>query len=867
MIKFLGLNERTVFRQHTTMNIFDEIYKINAKHPEKRAMSMTMNSGEQIVFTYGELFAEVDKYAKALLSAGVKAGDRIAFAGESSPFWVIAFFASCKIHCTAALIDASLTGDDIVDFVNRSDVRSAFFSEKAYKKISETKKFVFPVFNIKNCTLFPDSVQKISEDFPASEDTDENVACIIFSSGTTRKAAGILHFHDSLINTTKMTQKVQDISEQSRFLGILPLSHIYGLFSLVLGPTLTGSQVHFIESISADAMLKAFAEYKPTVFPAVPKVYELFKTAAIRKINAKPITKFMFDKLFPVCYKFRETNGTLLGKIIFKSIHETFGGCLERLFSGGAPLSKDVADFYYALGFNILSTYGASETNVPTLGNTVSDIRTDSCGKPYPAVQVKLSADGELLIKTPLMMKGYFRDEEATREAFTDDGWFKSGDKASIDADGNIKLEGRTKENIVLSTGKKVSPEELEAKYRELKNVKDFVICGVPAKDADYDEIHAFVVSESNTPASDIEAQISTINADVPQNMRIHKIHFVSEIPKTSLQKPKRYILKQQTVEQRHGSKEVKETKTNENGLLSQLIEIIAKISNTPPSKIDENTNIFTSLAIDSLSAVDLAMEIESVYKVNVESAYFKEMAVKDLVSAVENGSNVNEKSVSRGIYPQKKTERDYKIYSKFKSFAKFCYNINVVNAENLPKNNGFIICPNHVTKIDYLFVSTALPKERFMKLCCMAKIELFRKDIFSKQLIKSTGMVPVDRGGMNMNTMNSIKAKLKEGWCVLIHPEGTRSEDGIFRKIKSGASVLAIDTNVPVVPVYINGAYELFPKNKKMIKFYDTKNKKRFDVDVIFGKAIYPDNKTTEELTNEIQNAILELQSECIKN
>ena len=847
------------------MNIFDEIYKINAYHPNKTAMSMTMDSGEKISFTYGEIFSEAQLLADKLLSAGVKAGDRIAIAAESSPYWAIAFFAVCSIRCTAALIDASLTGSDIVEFVDRSDVRAAFFSEKVYKKVKAVSEFRFPVFDVTKRELFPDSVKNIPEDFPASEDTDENVACIIFSSGTTRKAAGILHYHDSLINTTKMTQQVQDITEKSRFLGILPLSHIYGLFSLIMGPTITGSQVHFIESISADAMLRAFSEFKPTAFPGVPKVYELFRTAALRKINSKPVTKLMFNKLFPVCYKMRKKNGSLLGKKLFRSIHETFGGNLVRLFSGGAPLSREVADFYYGLGFNILSTYGASETNVPTLGNVETDIQTDSCGKPYPVVEAKLSSDGELLIKTPLMMKGYFRDEEATREAFTEDGWFKSGDLATIDNDGNIKIVGRSKENIVLATGKKVSPEDLEAKYQGLNNVKDFVICGVQSEKGDYDEVHAFVVAEPNADVKEIEAQISTINADVPQNMRIYRTHFVNEIPRTSLQKPKRYILKQIAKDERLGKTHTEQkTKTADNSLLSQLIGIIAKIANAPESEIDENTKIFTDLAIDSLSAVDLAMEIESTYKVNVESAYSKEMTVSDLLTAVENGNQVTKESVAHSIYPQEKTERDYNIFAKFRSFAKFCFNINVKNAENLPMDKGFIICPNHVTKIDYLFVSTALPKERFMKLCCMAKIELFRKDVFSKQLIKSTGMVPVDRGGMNLNTMNSIKSKLREGWCVLIHPEGTRSEDGIFRKIKSGASVLALDTNVPVVPVYINGAYELFPKNSKMIKFYDTKNKKRFDVDVVFGKAISPEGKTTEEMTKEIENAILALQKEC---
>ena len=232
----------------------------------------------------------------------------------------------------------------------------------------------------------------------------------------------------------------------------------------------------------------------------------------------------------------------------------------------------------------------------------------------------------------------------------------------------------------------------------------------------------------------------------------------------------------------------------------------------------------------------------------------------------IEKGETTETEATDTSVYPYEKTEADYKTYAKIRDFAKSCYNVTIKNGQNMPQDKGFIICANHVSKIDYLFVSMAFTKERFMKLCCMAKKELFRNDVFSKKLIKATGMVPVDRGGMNMNTMNSLKAKLKEGWSVLIHPEGTRSADGIFREIKSGASVLAIDAGVPIVPVYINGAYELFPRDKKIMSLYDMKNKKKYDVDVVFGEPISSEGKTVEELTKEIQNAILELQKEYRK-
>lgn len=847
-----------------SMNIYDEIYRINKAHPDKRAMSIMKDSGEELIYTYGDIFSLAEKYADNLLNAGVRPGDRVAIAAESSPLWAVSFFAICKIRCTAALIDSSLTGEDLCEFTERSDVRAAFFSENTYKRTENKRQFQFPVFNVDTCTVFPDSAEKVPDTIPLSEDTDERSACIIFSSGTTRKAAGILHFHDSLINTTKTTGALQDIDENARFLGMLPLSHIYGLFALVLGPAVTGSEVHFVESVSADSLLKAFSEYKPTILPGVPKVYDLFKTAAMRKINSKKTTKLVFEKLFPVCLNMRRKNGRLLGKYVFGSIHKTFGGELVRLFSGGAPLTKETAEFYYGLGFNILSTYGASETNVPTIGNTADCINTASCGRAYPGVELKISSDGELLIKTPLMMKGYFRDEKATAEAFTDDGWFMSGDKAEIDEKGFVTITGRMKESIVLSTGKKVSPEDLEIKYQGLKAVKDFAISGVPSDEGEYDEVHAFIVIESEAKREEAEKEISLINADVPPNMRIKKLHFVDDIPRTSLGKPKRFILKNIALSgEVKKVSEKKKPRSDKNDAEGFIKALLSEISKTPVDEINDSMKVFSDLAIDSLGAVDMAMEIEETYKINVEGSYSKEMTVRELINAVKEGKTVKAEDVSHGIYPMEKSEADYKLFSAVRSFSKFCYNINAVNEENIPSDTGFILCPNHVTKIDYLFVSTAISKERFMRLCCMAKKELFRKDIFSKKLIKVTGMVPVDRGGMNMNTMTSIREKIKAGWCVLIHPEGTRSEDGIFRKIKSGASVLSENTGVPLVPVYIAGAYELFPKSSKIMKFYDMKNKKKFDVDVVFGKPIYPEGKTVEELTEELQNAILSLQEE----
>ena len=147
-----------------------------------------------------------------------------------------------------------------------------------------------------------------------------------------------------------------------------------------------------------------------------------------------------------------------------------------------------------------------------------------------------------------------------------------------------------------------------------------------------------------------------------------------------------------------------------------------------------------------------------------------------------------------------------------------------------------------------------------------MAKKELFRHDAFSRKLIKTAGMVPVDRSGINMQTMNSLCDKLRQNWGVIIHPEGTRSEDGVFREIKSGASVLAINAGVPIVPALSAAHMKCSRRGRKMMKVFDWKHMKKFQIDVTFGKPIYPENKEISELTKEVQDAIAALQEKSKK-
>ena len=350
--------------------------------------------------------------------------------------------------------------------------------------------------------------------------------------------------------------------------------------------------------------------------------------------------------------------------------------------------------------------------------------------------------------------------------------------------------------------------------------------------------------------------------------MRVAKTHFVTEIPRTSLQKPKRYLLKQQALTAAQQSGEPLPMQTvDESDMLQTVRQVVARVANADMAEITPDTKIFSQLSIDSLSSINLALELEDIYHINIESYYNDAMTVRDVVAALQNKGTKNEVIGQENVdYPQKKTNGDYYTYCFFRNAARFVYKLRIHNFENVPTDKGFIICANHVSKIDYLYIASAFSKTRFKTLCCMAKKELFRNDPFSRKLIKAAGMVPVDRSGINMKTMNSLCDKLHEHWGVVIHPEGTRSADGIFREMKSGACVLAIDAGVPIVPVYIKGAFEIFPRDRKIMRFFDWKHLRKFPIDVTFGTPISSDGKDVPTLTKEVQDAILALQEKAFQ-
>lgn len=679
---------------------------------------------------------------------------------------------------------------------------------------------------------------------------DEAIASIIFSSGTTRVASGIMHGHDGIIGSAFMCVNNNGVDGKDRFFGILPNSHIYGLYTQVIAPLILGGSVCFIQSLDAACLLGALQGYQPTVFPAVPKVFELLKTNIMKKMESDQKTKKAFDLFFPICLKQRKKSGRNLGKLVFRSIHKGFGGKMRIMASAGAPMDQKTAEFYYGVGFNMLITYGATETSIPTIGNYGNHITVDSCGKPYPEVTMKLDDSGEILLQSPYMMLGYFDDEEATKEAFTEDGWFRTGDLGAIDDNGNVHINGRCKDNIVLATGKKIAPDDIENAYDGILGVKELVICGIADEEGGHDTVHAFVVADNEEEAT-IRERIKERSKTLSQNMKLREIHFVTEIPKTSLQKPKRFLLKKAI---RHKvKKEVVAAKKENLSKKEFIIKAIAKIAEVKEQEVQYETRLFQELAIDSLSSIALCLEIEQFTGVDVSNQLEKEMTVQALIQLVEGGTVEKQPEIDASRYPLEKKGRHYGVFAFLRWLVGFVYHIKTYNHHVIPQNQGYILCANHVTNFDYLLLTQNFKKKHFEKFGCIAKQELFKEKWVNRLLINTAGMIPVNRSGNASSTMKAVGNMLKNDWGILIHPEGTRSKDGMLGEYKKGAAVLALENEVPIIPAYIKGGHEIFPPTQSMPNLFNVKKWRRYSIEVVYGEPIHAVGLTPEQLMEKV--------------
>ena len=545
----------------------DMLNKTRELYGDRPGYKIKLEEGKYQVYTHNEIRDMIDYLGTALINLGLK-DKRIAVIGENRYEWELAYLSVVCGTGTVVPLDKSLPANELEELVERSEVEAIFYSKKyeeivekiKYSEKNKLKHLISMDSDIHKEGIYSQKelIEKGKEFLEAGDRrfidakiNPEEMSIMLFTSGTTSKSKVVALSHRNMVSNVMDFASVLDIDSSDRILSFLPLHHVFECTVGMLYSLYIGAQRSFCDGIRH--IVENLNEYQITFASFVPAIYESMhktiiknlekegKLEAVRKLMEANKDKTMAEK-----------------KEIFKDIHNVFGGQIKLFVSGAAALEKEVEEDFRAWGVNLCQGYGLTETS-PVIGvETNENFRVGSIGKPLPHIQAKIEdaneeGMGELVVKGPNVMLGYYNDEEATKEVL-EDGWFRTGDLAKIDEDGYIFICGRKKSVIVLKNGKNIFPEEMEALVNKIEGVKESFIFGKQQSD-DKDDIkinvkiifdreimqEAYKVTTDDEIYKVLAEKVKEVNQIMPKYKAIRGI-LISEEPllKTTTSKIKR---------------------------------------------------------------------------------------------------------------------------------------------------------------------------------------------------------------------------------------------------------------------------------------------------------------------------------------
>ncbi len=519
-------------------------------------------------YTFRQLGDDVLKIAGLLKKLGIKKGDKVALLSNNMPNWGKAFFAISWVGATVVPILPDFHTNEVKAILKHSEAKVMFISEGLYTSLDEeitgmlnhlilVENFaVIPkdtaankLLNLKS-SLSDSPIQTVPE-----EVEEEDLASIIYTSGTTGNSKGVMLTHKNLMWTAEKSYTLQDISTEDRFISVLPLSHTFENTLGFLFPVMFGASVHYLRKPPvASVLLPALQKVKPTIMLVVPLIIEkVFRAKILPKFQKSPVTRFLYS--LPPMRK-------LLHRVAAKKLYETFGGKLRFFGIGGAKLDPTVEQFLNEGKFPYAIGYGLTETSPLLAGAVGKNVRIGSTGIAMEGVQLRLgdadlkTGEGEIQAKGPNVMKGYYKAPELTQEVFTEDGWFKTGDKGWYDKDNFLYIKGRIKNMIVGASGENIYPEEIESVINKMRFVLESLVLEKKGKlvamvhlnmeevEQNFkhmkEEAHQYIQDKSEEILEEIHKKV---NAELNKFSRLQKIILQpTPFEKTPTKKIKRFL-------------------------------------------------------------------------------------------------------------------------------------------------------------------------------------------------------------------------------------------------------------------------------------------------------------------------------------
>jgi long-chain acyl-CoA synthetase len=850
--------------------------------------------------SYAELRRMAESVGRWVNENGFARGSRLAILADNHPRWVAAYLGIIASGRTVVPLDTALHADQLAKLLKDSGTSALFCDAKHAHAAREAVEEL----NVGLVLMDPDRMasHSIHEQwlgnlpaifdggpgkFQPAPSAPDDIASLLYTSGTTADPKGVMLTHANFLGEVEAVFHWVDLGPSDALLGVLPMFHVLAQMANLLLPLVKGSRVVYLETLNTTELLRALHERNITAFAVVPQFFYLIHQRIFEEIGKRGVLTKRALKTLVVLNRSLRKIGINAGPILFSKVHQTLGEQMRYLVTGGSRFDPTIAQDFHDLGIDVLQAYGLTETTAAVFANSPGDNVIGSVGKAMKGVEARIvdpqpqedggPSTGEIALRGVVVMKGYWNRPDATAAVLRDE-WLYTGDLGYFDAHGNLFLTGRQKELIVLSNGKNVYPEEVEAHYLKSPYIKELAVMGLEGQPGESgDRLHAVIV-----PNFDVLRQKKIVNAkevirydveslsqQIASTKRIGSYEIWQEdLPRTTTRKIKRFEVEKRVRANQAQNASADSDLSAERPLtadeaawldrpdVQRALEIVRESARTSPPTLRPTHSLELDLGLDSMQRVELLSQIEEHLGGNVEESQLAEIyTVRDLVDAVLQSAasgaggpgtrttfagwkailaeEPNAADVIALAQPQPLSDAFWYMVSRLiQVIALDRFDLQVRGLEKLPAKGPYIISSNHESYLDPVILASVLPPPVFNKVFAVGTSEIFGQG-FMLRLARSLRVVVVDPDANLVPAMRAGAFGLRQGRPLILYPEGERSIDGTPRIFKKGAAILSIHMQVPIVPVAIEGFYEAWPRNKPFQGFKPLK--------IVFGDPIFP--------------------------
>ncbi len=779
-------------------------------------------------WTYRQLAQTAAQFARELEARGIQPGERVVLWGENCAEWVAVFWGCLLRGAVVVPVDRIATPDFAQTVARQVDAKLCVRS----MELSGGEDWV-PSITLE---ALPELLAPRSrEPLVAAPRSRSDMAEILFTSGATGEPKGVVLTHGNLLANVEPFEveidryrKYERLVHPLRFLNLVPLSHIFGQFVGLLVPPLIGGTVILHDTLNPSEVARTIRRERVSLLVAVPRMLESLKTKIERDLDQEGRSEW-FHQQFSAAGR----EHFLKRWWRFRRLHRKFGWKFWALASGGATLDAETEAFWSRLGFAVIQGYGLTETAALITMSHPFRLSRGSVGREFGGREVKLDEHGEILVRGENVAAAYWQGRERvpiTSEVAGEPGWFRTGDLGERDAQGNLYFKGRKKNVIVDAAGMNIYPEDLEAALRRQPEVRDCVVVGV-ARNGNEEPCAVLLLRPDAAAPEAIVRRANESLADF-QRMRLWYAWPAEDFPRTATQKPRLNIIRSAVAQElvRPGGAERLPAGAAAARGASPVEELIQRITRRPAAGLSPNATLESDLNLGSLDRVELLSALEDRFQTDLSETQFSAAkTVRDLEQLVQ------QQPVSRFEYPYARWTQRWPVAL----FRGLVYYLLVWPATLLmawPRVRGrehlrglrgpLLFVPNHVTEIDIGFVLAALPL-RFRHRLAVAMVGERLRDLrhppaalpWFRRWFDPLGYLLVTAlfNVFSMPKESGVRASFQfagesvdRGYSLAVFPEGQLTRDGRVGTFRGGIGVLAQKLNIPVVPIKIDGLYEL---------------------------------------------------------